>query len=140
MRVIKIVISMILLTISLVFVYLVFTDRKYPDRKCRELQQHGFWYEYDTGTGQTSATWDTILFFFESSEGKRVGGPEITGSRLQVRCRDVDDDGVLEFIVQSQVPKEYQTILKVDPVSGNYHVHYTEGLKVRYAKEGYHYL
>jgi hypothetical protein len=131
---------MILLMISLVFVYLVFTHRKYPDRKCRELQKHGFWYEYEIGTSQTSATWDTILFFFESSEGKRVEGPEITGSLLQVRCRDVDDDGVLEFIVQSRVTNGYQTILKVDPDSGNYHVHYTDGLKVHYPKEGYRYL
>lgn len=127
-----VMIGIIALIIVLVLAYCFL-----PDIQCRKLKKHGF--DYEIMGAEVSPTWDDVFFFFRNPEGKKIEGPWIAGSRLKVRCRDVDEDGMPEFIVQSKVYKTYQTILKVDLESGSYHVHYTKGLKVNYPQEGYHY-
>jgi hypothetical protein len=108
------------------------------DWPCRTLRKLGFHYT-KTG-GWDSPSWDILLFSF-FIDVKRSGiGPEIAGDCLKVKCRDVDGDGLPEFIIQSQIYKTYRTILKVDPKVGGYHVYSTKGLGVAYPEEGYNYL
>lgn len=126
-----IMIGIIGLTVLLVLAYFFLSNIQ-----CRKLKKYGFGYEQ---TGGASPTWDIVMFFFKRANGKKIEGPRIAGSCLKVRCRDIDKDGVPEFVIQSRVIEPYQTILKVDIKSGNYHVHYTEGLKVSYPEEGFYY-
>jgi hypothetical protein len=102
----------------------------------RRLKRYGFSYKIEEAK---FPTWKIITFFSRDSDGKKVRGPLVAGDRLKLKCRDIDDDGVPEFIIQSNVWEAYRTILKVDLESGSYHVHYTKGLKVDFPPEDYHY-
>jgi len=111
--------------------------RSFFSNSCKRLQQYGFGYKKEKGN---SPSWDIITFYFYNDSGRNSGiGPEISGDRLKVTCDDVDNDGVDEFIIQSNLWKTYQTVLKVSPDSGKYHIQYNEGLNINYPIEGYYY-
>ena len=131
MRIVKISGMILGVIVVILLVYHAFWDDH-----CGELREYGFRYQYMEGS--RSPGWDTVKFLFYSPENAGIG-PIVAGYRLKVSCHDTDDDGVDEFIIQSQVFETYQCILKVDPDSVHYHIHYIKGLNVHYPEEGFYY-
>jgi hypothetical protein len=122
----RIIISLGAISVLACFLYFIYTKYQF-----NELRKYGFDYEI------TGDTWDTINFFYIGANQKKIDGPLIAGDRLTVKCNDVDEDGIKEFIIQSKVWKTYRTVLKVDTTTGSYHILLTKGLKVNYPQEGY---
>ena len=136
MRVVKIIRVLIIVIILVIFL----RNHIFQSDHCEKLRKYGFDYGND-GIGSRSPGWDTIQFDYWSPKKSGIGriGPTIAGYRLKVNCYDIDNDGLEEFIIRSQVWEAKHCILKVDLDSGMYHVHYAKGLDISYPKEGFHY-
>ena len=104
---------------------------------CKRVQNAGFSYEIGSCVSPTL----TIIEFYHANErGETTIGPVISGNMLYVQCRDIDWDGVAEFIIISYGNEENEAVLSVNIQTGKYHVVSVKGLKISFDEEGYYFL
>lgn len=122
--------SVIIVLAALSGLIMWFTLRPDPWKK------YGVSHTYEVGPTGTYYTYE----FSREYEGERIRGPRIQGSMLDLKYRDLDDDGIPEALVQSSTFDSYRTVVKIHstPEAGK---HFTivssEGLGVNWPIDGY---
>ena len=101
-----------------------------------------FGYSHDMHIGPTGTFYTFELF--RDYKGKRIRGPMISGSMLNLSYNDIDSDGVSELIITTTpVYNTYKTVVKIYPmpIAGrHFSIVSSKGLKVDWPVDGYRYL